>query len=512
MKFFKKHKKGLIIFGVIAVLLIAGFFWLRSIGNKAMEQLAAMTSETAVAEKRDVANVVSTTGKVVSVESKDLSSIVTGVKVSEVYVQVGDEVKAGDLLVKLDSENLEEDLANAQTTLSNTQKANNLSVGSAQRVYNEAVTNQAISAERIVKDIEDAQKKLDEAKNVKGWYDDMYEDAKKKLETAENNYNAAVNALGALSSVSGNEVDQAKKNVATLNAAVEVERANVSKWLSNYESEKANITSLEKTLETLKQNQVDTQRSTDSNIQASRESLSNAQIQASGSTKSVERQISTFEDQIDSCSIVAPFDGVVTDVAVEKGAIYTGTPAVRVEDINAYEISTEIDEFDIGKIKVGQKVVIKTNGTGDEELEGVVKSIAPRATPMKVSTDGTSAVTYTTKISILTKNDMLKLDMTAKLSIILDESNGSLTVPYDAVMTDEETGDKYVEIIDAKDEKTGMVTATHKEIVTTGLESEYYVVITGGNLKEGDEVKITRDIADVFDFSVYMNEGATSGM
>ncbi|MBR5356139.1 MAG: hypothetical protein IK121_04395, partial [Lachnospiraceae bacterium] len=146
------------------------------------------------------------------------------------------------------------------------------------------------------------------------------------------------------------------------------------------------------------------------------------------------------------------------------------------------------------------------------ELEGVVKSIAPRATPMKVSTDGTSAVTYTTKISILTKNDMLKLDMTAKLSIILDESNGSLTVPYDAVMTDEETGDKYVEIIDAKDEKTGMITATHKEIVTTGLESEYYVVITGGNLKEGDEVKITRDIADVFDFSVYMNEGATSGM
>jgi len=512
MKFFKKHKKGLIIFGVIAAVFVGGYFWLKSIGNKAIEQLSAMTSETAIAEKRDVANVVSTTGKITSLESKDISATVTGVKVSEVYVQVGDEVKAGDILVKLDSENLEEDLATAKTTLANTQKSNNLSVGSAQRLYNEAVVNQAVSAERIVKDIEDAQKKLDEAKNSKNWYDDMYEDANDKLAAAESNYNAAINALAALGDVSGNEVDQAKKNVANLNAAVEIERANVSKWLANYENEKANITALEKSLETLKQSQIDTQRSTDSSIQSTRESLSSAQIQASGSTKSVERQISSFEEQINSCSIVAPFDGVVTEVNVEKGSIYTGTPVVKVEDVNDYEVSTEIDEYDIGKIKVGQKVIIKTNGTGDEELEGVVKSIAPKATPMKVTTTGTSAVTYTTKISILTKNDMLKLDMTAKLSIILEESNGSLTVPYDAVLTDEETGEKYVEIIDAKDEKTGMITATHKEIVTTGLESEYYVVITGGNLKEGDEVKITRDIADVFDFNVYMTDGATSGM
>ncbi|MBR6004502.1 MAG: HlyD family efflux transporter periplasmic adaptor subunit, partial [Lachnospiraceae bacterium] len=412
----------------------------------------------------------------------------------------------------LDSEDLQSDLEAAQKTLSNTKQSNNLSIGSAQRLYNEAVTNQAVSAERIVKDIEDAQKKLDEAKNAKGWYDDMYENAKKNLETATNNYNAAVNALGALSSVSGNDVEDAKKVVATTKAAVEVEQANVSKWLSNYESEKANIQSLEKSIETLKQNQVDTQRTTDSSIQSSRESLSNAQIQAAGSTRTVEKQISTYEEQIDSCTITAPFDGVVTAVNFEKGDVYTGTAVARVEDINSFEVKTEIDEYDIGKIKKGQRVVIKTNGTGDEELEGVVKSVAPRATVTLNQAGGitSNSVTYTVIVSVLTKNDMLRLDMTAKLSIILDSTNDALTVPYDAVMT-EEDGTKYVEVIDGKDEKTGLP-QTHKEIVTTGLESEYYVVITGGNVKEGDEIKVTRELSDVFDYSIYLNDSATTGM
>ena len=85
MNFFKKHKKGLIIFGVIAVVLVGGYFWLRSIGTKALEQLSAMSSETAVVEKRDLANVVSATGTIVSLDSKDISSTVTGVKVSDVF-------------------------------------------------------------------------------------------------------------------------------------------------------------------------------------------------------------------------------------------------------------------------------------------------------------------------------------------------------------------------------------------------------------------------------------------
>ena len=45
-----------------------------------------------------------------------------------------------------------------------------------------------------------------------------------------------------------------------------------------------------------------------------------------------------------------------------------------------FVVRLSVDEYDISKIEIGQAVQIRTNGTGDLELEGKVVSIAPHAT------------------------------------------------------------------------------------------------------------------------------------
>ncbi len=209
----------------------------------------------------------------------------------------------------------------------------------------------------------------------------------------------------------------------------------------------------------------------------------------------------------------------MTAVNLKTGDSYNGGAIVTIEDISSYEVTVEIDEYDISKIKVGQKVVIKTNGTGDLELEGKVISIAPRAS-------AGANVTYTVKTSIDTSCEDLRMDMTAKLSIIISSKENVLTVPYAAVQTADD-GSFYVEVVDENSiaaglpENTGGETRqpageessvqqgipggrggnpaisnpvpTRRIPVTKGIESDYYVEIYGEGIEEGLEVIVPAD-------------------
>ena len=69
--------------------------------------------------------------------------------------------------------------------------------------------------------------------------------------------------------------------------------------------------------------------------------------------------------------------------------------------------------------------------------------------------------------------------MTAKASIVKDAVYDVLTVPYDCVTADED-GNSYVNI-DQNGEKTQVP-------VTVGMESDYYVEISGDGIDENTKV------------------------
>ena len=193
----------------------------------------------------------------------------------------------------------------------------------------------------------------------------------------------------------------------------------------------------------------DTTKSAESNVINKTESLTTAQLNALSSGNSEEDKVEQYQKQLEDCTVEAPISGVISAVNLEAGETYNGTAIVTIDDISAFEVTAQIDEYDIGKIEKGQKVVIKTNATGDEELEGTVKIISPKAS------SSASSVTYEVIISVDTPHDMLRMGMTAKLSIILESKENVITVPYEAVQEDE-SGNYYVEVVsDGKESEEG---------------------------------------------------------
>lgn len=546
LQWLKKHKK-LCIFLVIAIVLAIIIVRFVSNVQKAAETMLNMMNqqETAAVERRSLVESISATGSVISADSKTVTAEVTGVKSLSVPVQVGDMVQEGDLLCLLDASDLEENLANSELSLSVTQRRTQLDLESAQRGLTEAGISVQVDLSRMEEQVADALK--------------TYEDAKESMNRAGSNYGSANNNSAELRkeleeyqaqlSRVHEQLNELQDTTASVSgsdgsdrAELEAQAQRLEQQIAEYQVKYSTAQETERSLKSIYdqavsaannaydayerqlQSQEDTMRSGSSTLQSRQDSVTSSQLSASTSGISDKQQIERYQEQIAACNVTAPCSGIVTAVNLEAGDSYNGGAIVTIEDISSYEVTVEIDEYDISKIKVGQKVVIKTNGTGDLELEGKVISIAPRAS-------AGSNVTYTVKTSIDTPCEDLRMDMTAKLSIIISSKENVLTVPYAAVQTAED-GSFYVEVPDENSKTTGLQEnpdgdtepaqdgypseggqpagegqpapqgipgnaagplPTRRIPVTKGIESDYYVEISGEGIEEGLEVIVPAD-------------------
>ena len=526
MKWIKKHKK-LCIFLVIAIILIIIIARFVSNVQKAAETMLSMMNqqETAAVERRSLVESISATGYVTSAGSKSVTAEVTGVKSLSVPVQVGDMVQEGDLLCLLDTSDLEESLANSELSLSVTQKRTQLDLESAQRGLAEAGVSVQVDLSRIEEQVASALRTYEEARESMNRAGSNYGNAnnnsteiRRELEEYQAQLAQVHEQINGLrdSEVSVSGGDGSDK------AALEAEAKRLEQLITEYQMKYSTAQETERNLKSIYdqaissvnnaydayerqlQSQEDAIRNGSSTLQNRQDNVTSSQLSASTSGISDRQQIDRYQEQIDACNVTAPISGIVTTVNLEAGDRYNGGAIVTIEDISRYEVTVEIDEYDISKIKIGQKVVIKTNGTGDLELEGKVISIAPRAT-------AGANVTYTVKTSIDTSCEDLRMDMTAKLSIIISSKENVLTVPYAAVQTAED-GSCYVEVVD---ENAGADAAgsgqpdgapggggnaampgslpTRRIPVTKGIESDYYVEISGEGIEEGLEVIVPAD-------------------
>lgn len=556
LKWLKKHKK-LCIFLVIVIILGVLIGKFVSSVQEAAETMMSMLNrqETAVIEHRSLVESVSATGSVTSAGSKSVAAEVTGVKSLSVPVQVGDMVKEGDLLCLLDTADLEESLANSELSLSVSQRRTQLDLDSAQRNLTEAGISVQVDLSRMEEQVASALRSYEEAKETMNKAGGSYGSANNnstEIRKALEGYQAQLARVHEQLNEQGDVASSVSGGDASDRAALEAEAQRLEQLITEYQLKYSTAQETERGLKSAYdqavaavnnaydaynrqlQNQEDAIRNGSSTLQSRQDSVTSSRLNASTSGMSDQQQIDRYQEQIDACTVTAPISGVVTAVNLESGDSYNGGSIVTIEDISSYEVTVEIDEYDISKIKVGQKVVIKTNGTGDLELEGKVLSIAPRAS-------AGSGVTYTVKTSIDTPCEDLRMDMTAKLSIIISSRENVLTVPYAAVQTAED-GSFYVEVVDenagvtgemdginGKDGQTGSgqsaqgaqsgdgqgadgqplsqgapsgmgsnvvmpnALPTRRIPVTKGIESDYYVEISGEGIVEGLEVIVPAD-------------------
>ncbi len=473
----KEHKKLSI--GILAVVVIAVIAIILAVTGE--DSSTESSQETASVEKRTLMESVSATGTFVAADEEKITADVNSVEVLAVNVEVGDRVNAGDTIAVLDSADLQESLADARESLANTNDQTSRTRDSAKRTLDDAAQTRDEDLAEVDTNIQDA-------------YDDW--------QNAENTYNASVNSYNEALALANSIADKtstaytnASSQVSSLKRQVDSDRRSADSAKSTYERRVEQREDSIKRINDTYENQVD--------------SYNNTMDSTEDAGDSQQEQIEQLEEQIAACTVKATVSGLVTQVNVEVGDTYNGSVIAVVDNVDSFDITTEIDEYDINSIAVGQKVVIKTNATGDEELSGTVKKVSPIATGSTssdlsnslggldigsimgsssslTSSSSNDSVTFTVTIGLDSQNEKLRIGMTAKLNIVLQENADVLSVPYNAVQTDDEGASYYVEKVTGTAEDGSLI--TKKVTVEKGIESDYYIEIINADVSVGDEV------------------------
>jgi RND family efflux transporter MFP subunit len=93
--------------------------------------------------------------------------------------------------------------------------------------------------------------------------------------------------------------------------------------------------------------------------------------------------LSYAETQLDYARILAPIDGVVASVATQEGetvsASFAAPTFVTLIDLTRLEVWAYVDETDIGRIQTGQRARFTVDTYGEQEFEGTVTAVYPKA-------------------------------------------------------------------------------------------------------------------------------------
>lgn len=521
----KKSRKKLIITLVVIAVVIAGLFAACSaMSRAAKKQWEAMTAmQTGQVEVRDLISSVGATGKVISLQKKDITANLSGVEISDIPVEVGDTVEAGQELVVFDISDIADDLAVAQRALYQSQQKIQISATDAQRSVDDAVRNGQFQIDTAAsqvdsayesyqngqKDLRKSSRTFDEA--IETWLDarEEHHDLLRRQEEVEWELSQIREELGQLQALEeqGNvlsEEQTARKNQLTaqvppleqeaveLKTAVPQAEAAVTATETAMEQAQTAVENMERSVNTMYNSYESAVRNYDNMVATQASSVAKAQsgqesVAVSANTDQQQKQVDLYAEQLGKGVLTAPFGGIITAVNFDAGDTYMQGPILTVQDCSEFEISAQIGQYDISDIALGQKVLIKTDATREQELEGTVIFISPTAT---VGTGVGSDPTYEVKISVETDTDRLRLDMSANLSIIISEHRSCLTVPYNAVQTAED-GTHFVEVVGEDD----ALTVVPVEVI---LESNYYTEVSG-ELTEGQQVRVIEEGSSMLD-------------
>lgn len=183
---------------------------------------------------------------------------------------------------------------------------------------------------------------------------------------------------------------------------------------------------------------------------------------------------SSLEDTI----IRAPIAGQVIGKPIPAGqtvapGISNPMVLLTVADLKVMQIQALIDESDIGKVKIGQKVSFTVDAYPNKTFAGTVSIISNKANIQQ------NVVYYTVYIDVNSPEGLLKPTMTARVSVHVGERKDVVVVPVLAIKDNK--GQRFVQVQGAEGQPPQSVK------VTTGLTSDDKIEILSG-LKAGDTV------------------------
>lgn len=462
----KKRKWLWIILLVIVIAAgIMGWRYYSSRQAAARMREAMSTVETTQVVKQNLVDSISVTGTIASADAWDVSASAKDVEVLQVNCEAGDYVNKGDVIVVLDSSDLELSLTQAQNSQTLSEYKESKSIESASDTYAEAVED---GTDEYTK----AQKTADEAKEDLQEAEDELAGAASALERQEERLGEAEEALAAVSAEdyeTTGEYEQAYAEAENNLSQVQAEyTARHQAYETAADAEEKAVEVYEDAVEALET----AEKNNTKNVNNAADTLEQAQMEHTYSNDSSSQTIENLQDQIESCTVTAPISGIITAMNVSVGDTYQGegNTLFSVADNEHFIVSANVDEYDISSISKDMTAAVIVEAIGDDELPAKVSFVSPT-----VTSSNTGNSTYAIEIALDDANTDLRIGMTAKASIVLQSANDVLTVPYDCIEADED-GNSTI-YIDRDGEKTQVP-------VTVGMQGDYYVEVSGDDLDE----------------------------
>lgn len=459
----------------------------------------------------EIGDVVVTNTYIGTVEPEESVSIypMASGNVTEVSAAVGNEVKKGDVLLKMDSAEADREVADAEDALEKAEKL-------------------AEQAEKDAKELEDALEKAglaEEKANLEveiealekkvATYKQNYDDAEKEYKSIKSEYDKKYSSWSDTEKVAKKETlsmaekvkDQAKSIYDTANSeltALKKELSNVSKTTSSSKTSSSSSSSSSKTSSSSSSSKDSDSKDSDSSKEdsdSSKKDSTSTKTSSSGNTvydqmvEDAEKALEDAKAKLELYQVTSPIDGTVEAVFIQANEkAFEDSVCMVISNKSNIQVTFQVAEAAAQQLAVGDKVIVDKDGSMNEASITEISLMADEQTKLftvKASMGAASGFSTGTDVKVYAETK---------------KAQGVLKIPYDAlyfqggtayvycadddeaVRTEVQVGlmnDEYAEILDGLTEED-IVISTWSSQLKNGTDIDLLFVI-GGNTVDSEE-------------------------
>lgn len=428
--------------------------------------------------------------------------------VTEVNFSVGDTVKEGDVLFKIDDEAAQLQLKNANAAYSAAKAGVTAQSDGARDLQNYQTEEQI----RQLKDtwaettdqIDDLEDDYDDVKDQIKSVSALYAQANAELEIARKDLYDNEENLKKQIADKKDEINTAEQNSQDTTAlkveleALESQYAGFSNayklagnTVENYKSMLMQLESAKTQLKSGIEAAEDGKETIEKNINMAQNAYNittseiypQADAASAASLSQASLGIEAAKMQLDFCVVEAPISGVVESVSVEKnGMAAAGNPAFIIANKDSMTVTFHVTEKAKNTLAVGDTIKVEHNG---ETFKGAITEIGTMA--------GMQTKLFQVKASVTGVGNKLPNGVSVKVYATTQRQKSDLIIPYDSVYF--QAGDAYVYCVeDGKAVKTEVVVGLMNDtdvVITEGLTEESQIISNWSTkLRNGADVEI----------------------
>ena len=445
--------------GMLAVMM----FCLLGISYSQEKKEIVTAVEVTAAKKEQISQQLSLTADIGPQSSVTIVPKVSGT-LEEIKVKLGDRVKEGEVIAKIESREFLLGVKQAEAAFSAAQTQWNLAKATAQTEFFSNLAQVQAALKVVQANLDKIRKgaREEEIQRV----DAAYQQALANAETTEKNLNRARDNYEK-GAISDQQFDGAQLQFKVAQAGLESAKANLDliKKGAREEDIKVVEAQVEQTQASLK------------NLESLKEAKSwEAKIKGvQAQAEQAEVALGLAKIRLEDCTIKAPISGIISKRFVDVGAMVGPTqPLVSIVDIDTVKLLTHVSDEDLDKVKLTREVEVKVGTYLNRSYQVKEINISPVMDPLSRKIE--------VKINISNPDYLLKPGMFPKIKLWGEKKN-VLLVPKWAVVKKE--GKEQVFVV--RDNRA------YLQKVIVGLEKDGLVQIMKG-LKEGDQVVISGQI------------------